>query len=130
MFTEVDRSVSPPRIEIPRIYNAAVDFVDRHLEEGRRDKIALVDDAESLTYAGLAEQVNRTGNALRALGIGMEQRVMMLMLDTVRFPAVFFGAMKIGAVPVPVSTLLTAADCDELLRDSRARAIVVSAALY
>ena len=129
-FTRVDRSVSPPRVDVPRDYNAAVDFVDRHLDEGRGDKIAFIDDTQSLTYAGLAEQVNRAGNALRSLGVGMEQRVMLLLLDTVRFPALFLGAIKIGAVPVPVSTLLTAEDCDYLLRDSRARVVVVSAALY
>jgi benzoate-CoA ligase family protein len=129
-YTTVDRTVSPPRVDVPRAYNAAVDLVDRHLDEGRGDKVAFVDDNESLTYAGLAEQVNRAGNALRALGVRMEQRVLMVMLDTTRFPALFLGAMKIGAVPVPVNTLLTPEDYDYLLRDSRARVLVVSAALY
>jgi benzoate-CoA ligase family protein len=129
-YAVVDRSVSPPRVEIPRAYNAAVDLVDRHLEEGRGDKIAFIDDTTSLTYAGLAEQVNRAGNALSALGVRMEDRVLLVMLDTVRFPALFLGAMKIGAVPVPVNTLLTPEDYDYLLRDSRARVLVVSAALH
>src|ERR1700733_9801834 len=123
-YASADRSVSPPRVLVPRDYNAAVDFVDRHLEEGRGEKVAFVDDTTRLTYAGLAEQVNRAGNALRDLGVGMEERVLLVLLDTVRFPALFFGAMKIGAVPVPVNTLLTAEDYDYLLRDSRARAVV------
>src|SRR6185436_6357864 len=101
-----DRSSSPPRIHIPREYNAATDFIDRHLEEGRGAKQALRDDTRSLTYAELAEQVNRAGNALRSLGVRMEQRVLLLLLDTVHFPVMFFGAIKIGAVPVPVNTLL------------------------
>jgi benzoate-CoA ligase family protein len=126
-FTTVDRSTSPPAVQVPRDYNAAVDFVDRHLAEGRGAKVALVDDAESLTYAALAEQVNRAGNALAALGVRAEQRVMLILLDTVRFPALFFGAIKIGAVPVPVNTRLTPEDYDGLLRDSRAVALVVSA---
>jgi benzoate-CoA ligase family protein len=129
-FTVVDRSTSPPVVQVPRDYNAAVDFVDRHLAEGRGGKVAFVDDGGSLTYAGLAEQVNRAGDALRALGVRMEQRVMLLLSDTVRFPAIFFGAIKIGAVPVPVNTLLTPGDYDELLRDSRARVLVVSASLH
>jgi benzoate-CoA ligase family protein len=129
-YTRVDRSASPPVVDVPRAYNAAVDLVDRHLDEGRGDKVAFLDDTQSLTYAGLAEQVNRAGNALHALGVRLEQRVLLVMLDTVRFPALFLGAMKIGAVPVPVNTLLTADDYDELLRDSRARVLVVSAALY
>jgi benzoate-CoA ligase family protein len=126
----VDRSVSPPAIRVPREYNAAVDFVDRHLDEGRGDKVAFIDDTTSLTYASLAEQVNRVGNALHDLGVRMEQRVILLLLDTVTFPAVFFGAIKIGAVPVPVNTMLTPEDYDDLLRDSRATVLVVSGALY
>ena len=74
--------------------------------------------------------MNRAGNALRALGVRPEQRVLLLLTDTVRFPALFFGAIKIGAVPVPVNTLLTAGDYDDLLRDSRAVTLVVSAALF
>jgi benzoate-CoA ligase len=128
-FTTVDRSTSPPGVHVPRDYNAAVDFVDRHLAEGRGPKVAFVDDTTSLTYAALAEQVNRAGNALSSLGVRMEQRVMLLLLDTQRFPALFLGAIKIGAVPVPVNTLLTAEDYDHLLRDSRAAVLVVSAAL-
>lgn len=124
------RSVSPPRLTIPRDYNAAVDFVDRHLGEGRAGKVAFRDDRSALTYGELAEQVSRAGNALRSLGVRMEERVLLLLLDTVRFPVVFFGAIKIGAVPVPVSTMLSAADYDEILRDSRARVLVVSAALH
>jgi benzoate-CoA ligase len=129
-YSTVDRSTSPPVLQIPRDYNAAVDFVDRHLDEGRGAKTAFRDDTTSLTYAELAEQVNRAGNALRALGVGMEQRVLLLLQDTVRFPVAFFGAIKIGAVPVPLNTLLTPSDYDYLFRDSRARVLVISAALY
>jgi benzoate-CoA ligase family protein len=124
------RSTSPPRISIPREYNAAVDFIDRHLEEGREFKVAFRDDRTSISYGELAEQVNRAGNALRALGVRREERVLLILVDTVRFPAVFFGAIKIGAIPVPVSTMLTAADYDEILRDSRARVLVVSDAVF
>jgi benzoate-CoA ligase family protein len=128
-YVKVDRTISPPALDIPREYNAAVDFVDRHLAEGRGAKVAFLDDTTELTYAGLAEQVNRVGNALRDLGVRIEERVLLVLLDTVRFPAVFFGAIKIGAVPVPVNTLLTAKDYDALLRDTRARVLVVSAAV-
>src|SRR3979411_1930079 len=59
----------------------------------------------------------------------MEQRVLLCLLDTVDFPTFFWGAIKIGAVPVPVNTLLSSKDYDFLLRDSRARVLVVSASL-
>jgi len=129
-FAVCDRGTSPPTVTLPRHYNAAVDFIDRHLVEGRGSRIAVRDESGAYSYADLAERVNRAGNMLRGLGLGIEDRVLMLMLDTVAFPAVFFGAIKLGAVPVPLNTLLTAAEYDFMLRDSRAKALVVSAPLY
>ncbi len=129
-FTEIDYDVSPPRVSVPRDYNAAVDFVDRHLGEGRGDKVAIIDDAGSYTYADLAERVNRAGNMFRNLGLGMEQRVLLCMLDTIDMVAAFFGAIKIGAVPIPVNTLLTTNDYEYMLKDSRVGILVVSDALY
>ena len=129
-FAAVDRSVSPPRVDVPREYNAALDFVDRHLGEGRAAKVAFVDDHRALTYGDLAEAVNRAGNALLALGTEPEQRALLVMLDSVDVPTVFFGAIKAGIVPVPVNTQLTTRDYDFMLRDSRAKVLVVSGALY
>ena len=54
--------------------------------------------------------MNRAGNALRALGAGVETRVLMCMLDGIDFPAVFWGAIKAGCVPIPINTLLTTGD--------------------
>jgi len=129
-LSSVDRSAVPPRLEFPGLYNAAADLIEPNLAGGRAKRIAVIDDRGAYTYGDLAKRVNRAGNALRALGIGPEQRVMLIQLDTVDFPALFLGAIKIGAVPVPVNTLLTADDYAFMLRDSRARVLVVSAPLY
>jgi 4-hydroxybenzoate-CoA ligase/benzoate-CoA ligase len=115
---------------LPREYNAATHFVDRHLAEGRSARRAFTDDARSLTYAELADGVARAGNALLALGVEPEQRVALCMLDSVDFPCVFWGAIKAGVVPVALNTLLTSQDYTFMLRDSRARALVVSDALW
>ena len=128
-LARVDRSVTPTAIEVPRQYNAALQFIDANLARGRGEKVALIDESGRYTYRELAERVNRAGNALRALGAGMETRVMMCMSDGIDFPALFFGAIKAGCVPIPVNTLLTPDDYAYLLRDSRARIAVVSAAL-
>lgn len=119
----------PRFLELPRRYNAASHFVDRHIAEGRGAKTAFIDDKGSYTYADLAARVNRAGNLLKAQGVKPEQRVLMAMLDGIDFPALFWGAMKIGAVPVPVNTLLTTPDYDYMLRDSRAVLLCVSDAL-
>ena len=126
-FSSVDPHTH--RVSFPRRYNAAVDLVERNLFEGRASKVAYRDDRGSLTYAGLAERVNRAGNMLRALGVMPEQRVALGLLDTVDFPAVFLGAMKIGAVPVPLNTLLSPVDYAYLVSDSRAPVLVVSDAI-
>ena len=117
-------------LELPRSYNAATHFIDRHLDEGRASKTAVIDEQGSYTYAQLAERVNRAAGALLQLGLEPEQRVLLCLLDTVDFPTVFWGAIKAGLVPVPVNTLLTQQDYAYLLDDSRARALVVSSALY
>jgi benzoate-CoA ligase len=121
---------SAPQIAIPRDYNAAVDLVERNLKAGRGGKAAFRDDHGSYTYAELAERVDRAANALRAIGLEPEQRVLLCLLDTIDFPTVFLGAIKAGIVPIAVNTLLGSADYDFMLRDSRARALVVSDALY
>ena len=99
-FCSADHSVSPPRLTIPRDYNAAHDLLESNLAAGRGDKVAIVDDQGRTTYAELAQRVNRCGNALKALGVGPEQRVLLCLLDSVAFPSAFLGAIKIGAVPV------------------------------
>jgi benzoate-CoA ligase len=111
-------------MELPRAYNAAVDLVGRNA--GRSGKVAYVDDAGSVTYGQLAERVDRAANALHALGLEREQRIAIAMLDSADWAALFLGAIKVGIVPVAMNTLLTPADYEYQLRDSRARALFVS----
>jgi benzoate-CoA ligase len=125
-LSSADHNVSPPGIRIPRDYNAAHDLVERNLSAGRAGKAAFIDDAGRCTYGELAERVDRAANALTGLGLEMEQRLLLAHLDTVDFAAVFLGAIKAGIVPVCVNTLLTTADFEYMLSDSRARALVVS----
>jgi benzoate-CoA ligase family protein len=117
-------------ISVPEQFNAATYFVDRNLNEQHRAKLAIQSDTGSLTYQELHDRVNRFGNALCGLGARIEERVFLLLLDCPEFAISFFGAIKIGAVPVPVNTLLRPADYQYMLNDSRARIAVVSAVLY
>src|SRR5260221_644155 len=125
-LSPADHSVSPPKIHIPREYNAAYDLIERNLAAGRAGKVAFVDDAGETTFGELAERVNRFGSGLRAMGLEMEQRVLLALTDTIDFPTAFLGAIKAGIIPVAVNTLLTAKDYEYMLSDSRARALVVS----
>jgi benzoate-CoA ligase len=128
-LSTADHRVSPPRIEIPRDYNAAHDLVERNLAAGRAAKIAYIDDQGTYTYGELAERVNRCANALTGLGLQPEDRVLVCLLDTIDFPSAFLGAIKAGIVPIAANTLLMGHDYDYMLRDSRARALIVSAQL-
>jgi benzoate-CoA ligase len=125
-LSSADHSVSPPIVSIPRDYNAAYDLIERNLAAGRANKVAYIDDAGRYTYGELAQRVNRAANALTALGVEMESRIMLCHLDTIDFPSLFLGAIKAGIVPVAANTLLTAADYRFMLEDSRARVLVVS----
>ncbi|HJX84031.1 MAG TPA: benzoate-CoA ligase family protein [Candidatus Angelobacter sp.] len=116
-------------VELPPIFNAASHFVDRHIGEGRGAKVAFECGDERGTYQQLGERVNRLGNALKSLDVRREERVALLLLDTPEFAYCFFGGIKIGAVPVPLNTLLQPPEYKYMLNDSRARVAIVSEAL-
>ena len=113
--------------------NAAVYFVDRHLDEGRGGKIAFREadgDKRSLTYGELAEQTALFAGALERHGVRREERIAMIVRDQIEFPVVFWGAIKAGAIPVPLNTLLSSGIYEDILNDSRASVLVVSEQLW
>lgn len=119
-----------PARHLPERFNAAEYFVDRHIAEGRAHKVAIEYGDRTISYQQLLENVNRTGNALRNLGVRPEERVLLLLFDCPEFAFSFFGAIKIGAIPVPVSTMLKSPDYEFLLNDSRSRIAIVSEVLF
>jgi benzoate-CoA ligase family protein len=117
-------------IALPDTFNAATWFVDRNVDEGRGAKVAIECGDERVSYRQLADRVNRVGNFLRdQFDVRVEERVVMLVLDGPEFFHTFFGAIKIGAVPIPTSTLWKPQDYEYVLNDSRARIVVISEAL-
>lgn len=112
-----------------RDYNAAVEFVDRRVAEGLGDKTAFIDPSRNLTYAELRDATARVGAMLARIGIEQEDRVALVLLDTVDFPILFWGAIRAGIIPVLLNTRLNAEQYRFLLEDSRAKAVFVSAAL-
>ena len=110
-------------------YNACAALLDRTVARGFAEKAAFIDRRRSLTYRELQDDSRRFANLLHRIGVRREQRVALLLLDTVEFPIAFLGAIRAGIVPVPLNTLLTAEQYAYILRDARARALVVSAPL-
>lgn len=116
--------------ELPVIFNAASYFVDRNVDEGRGDRVAIECGDERVTYRQVLERVNRFGSALRTrLNVQPEQRIALILQDTPAFAYSFFGAIKAGAVPVPLNTLWRAKDYAHALNDSGARVLVISEAV-
>jgi len=122
--------VTIPTIALPDRLNAATVFLDHNIEVGRGEKTAIYYEGTSYSYAQVAELANRMGNALLDLGVDLEQRVAMLLLDSPQFAATFFGAIKIGAVPTPLNTNLRPNDYVPILNDSRARVLVIHVAVW
>src|SRR5471032_1143228 len=115
------------KVHLPARFNVAVPFIDRHLSEGRGAKAAIrTVDGETVTYAQLAERVNRAGNALLALGLKPGDRLLMVVKDCPAFFYLFWGAIKAGIVPVPPNTLLRSADYAYMIEDSGCGLVVYS----
>src|ERR687889_700751 len=113
-------------VAAPERFNASV-LLDRNIEQGRAGKPAVHAVDRSLTYGELLAQAARAGNLLRALGVAREERVLLVLDDTTAFPTVFLGAMRLGAVPVPVSPLDKADNFRHFVDDSYARVVVADA---
>ncbi len=116
--------------EVPRDFNAGVEYVDRPVEEGHGERVAFICGDESISYTKLQRAVNRFGNAIQSLGVQMEQRVAILLPNRPEFVVALYGAMKAGAVATPLSWAVPATEQLALIADSRARALVTSEALW
>ncbi len=112
-----------------RPYNAVSDFIDANVARGLRNKLAFVDPDRSLTYGSLQERSIRFAHALRKLGVERENRVALLLNDTVDYPVAFWGTIRSGAIAIPLNTYLNTPQYAYILADCRATALVVSASL-
>ncbi|PLR78752.1 benzoate-CoA ligase family protein [Bacillus sp. V3-13] len=106
-------------------YNSAIRFIEENIRNGLGSKIAIYSEDEQVTYHELLNLVNRFGNVLKKIGVERENRVLLLTYDSPEFAAAFFGAIKIGALPVPVNTMMTPDDYEYFLNNSRAKVLVV-----
>jgi benzoate-CoA ligase family protein len=110
--------------DVPRAFNLASYFVDRNVEEGRGARTALVGPSGATTYAEIAALTNRSGNVLRELGVRAEERVLLVLADSVEFVALWYGAQKIGAVTAEAYTFLQPKDYAYYLDYTRASVVV------
>src|SRR5712691_11956908 len=115
--------------EFPERFNMADYFLYHNLEEGRENKVCLYFEDQTFTYGEAARMSNRVGNALRMLGVRVEDRVLIILPDCPEFVWTWFGAARIGAVITMVNPLLPAADYEYYLEYTRARVAVIHRSL-
>ena len=125
----IDESVVPNALNFSANFNVAVPFIDRHLDEGRGQRMALRHQGGEVSYVQLAENASRAGNALLSLGIAPGERLIMAALDEPIFFYVFWGAIKAGIIPIAASTFLKTAEYKFLASDAGCSAFVYSSAL-
>ena len=115
-------------LDLPERYNVGADLLERNLKAGRANKLAIASAAGDLTYSDLFKLTCGAAEALRGLGVRREERVLIVGYDSPGWVAAFLGAIRIGAVPVPVNPLLQRSeDYDHYIDDSLARVVVVDA---
>ncbi len=112
-----------------RPYNAAADFVDGAIELGFSKKIAFIDTNQSLTYLDLQTYTRQFADGLKKMDVRQEERVALLLYDTIEFPIAFWGCIRAGVVALPLNTFLTTEQYVYILSDSRATTIVLAASL-
>src|ERR1043166_1281122 len=112
-------------VEFPERFNMADYFLYHNVEEGRGNKVCLYFQNQTYTYGDAVMRSNRAGNALRELGVDLEDRVLMVLPDCPEFVWTWFGAARIGAVITMVNPLLPADDYRYYLEYTRARAAIV-----
>ncbi len=122
----IDRSGDVPVFTFASSFNVAVHMIDRHIHEGRADKTAYITERETVSYGQLAERVNRCGSALLDAGIPPGGRMLMIVKDCPEFVYLYYGAIKAGIIPVPINTLLRAADYEYMIDDSECSALIYS----
>ena len=108
------------------LYNACTDLLDRNIEAGRGDKIAYIDHERAISFRELQTETRRFANLLVSLGVRREERIALILADTIEYPIAILGAMRAGVVPVLLNTLLTSEQYSYMLSDSRAAAAFVS----
>lgn len=114
------------KMDVPKTYNCTTTFLDRHIEEGKGDKIAIYYGQEEITYNEVYEKTNKLGNVLKSLNVERENRIFLILPDSPSLVYSILGAMKIAAVPVPVNSRLPEQYQEYMINDSRAKVVIVS----
>jgi acetyl-CoA synthetase len=118
--------------DIPEFFNIGVACSDQHIATSQAEQIAMIveDDllgTATMTFKELALKTDQFSQVLRGLNVGAGDRVLVRLPNSLEYPIAFLGTMKVGAISVPTSTLLTAEEVTYLAKDSGASVLVIDA---
>ncbi|MBI4455897.1 MAG: benzoate-CoA ligase family protein [Acidobacteria bacterium] len=105
-------------LHIPEKLNMTELVLDRRVAEGNGNRVAIFDEGGRITYSELLQQVNRCGNALRRLGIGRGDYLLIRSYNRPEYAVVFLAAMKLGAVPIPTNSLFRSHELQHIINNS------------
>jgi len=126
-LVHIDKTIFPGKIRFSTIFNAAVPMVDRHPGEGRAEKIVIrCVDGATVSYQQLQRRVNQCGNYLLAIGFKSGDRILIVVKDCPEFFYLFWGAIKVGVIPVPVNTILRSKDYRFFIDDLQCKGLFYS----
>jgi benzoate-CoA ligase family protein len=112
--------------QLPSVFNVAAYFVEGNLVKGYGDRIAFYYQNKTFTYQTVHDNVQRAARLFSALGLERENRIAILLPDSPEFVFAFWGAIWLGAVPVPINTTCTVNDIQYMVQDSRAKILLTT----
>ncbi len=112
--------------QLPSVFNVAAYFIEGNLYRGNAERAAFYHQDETYTYRKVRSYVRRAAGLLSDLGLERENRVAILLPDSPEFVFAFWGAIWVGAVPVPINTGCTLDDIQYILQDCRARVLLTT----
>jgi acyl-coenzyme A synthetase/AMP-(fatty) acid ligase len=112
--------------QLPDIFNIAAYFLKINLEREDGERIAFYYQDEVYSYRKVHEEVAHAGGLLSLLGLERENRIAILLPDSPEFVFAFWGAIWMGAIPVPINTACSIEDIEYILQDCRARILITN----
>ncbi len=112
--------------QLPDLFNVAAYFLEGNLAQGHGERVAFYHQGKTYTYAQVSSFVRRSANLLSELGLERENRIAILLPDTPEFVFAFWGAIWLGAVPVPINTACSVDEIQYILQDSRAKVLLTT----
>ncbi len=111
--------------EIPEWIDPVWQILERHVGTVVESKPAIIADGERVSYGALARLAQRVQTGLAGIGVEPEHRILMFATDSIEYVAMWFGALRCGAIPAVVSDLYKTSDLLYFITDTACRFLYI-----